>query len=304
MVVDPLPFSPELIHLNTKLLDSDELGNLHKVIYSDEADNQKSKMNDTSINSTLSEPEKSFIFSAKKIRKFTATENNSNDEDCDKPPSSHEISGNGSECLFNDAGSDKFSDSDSLEIKDNAANKNITLSNFDFDSSDPGTDTEKPPSPSAQRSGSPKDPIVLSSGDSSGDEQSPVLDTKRLKQINQTILTNSVTRKSNRFSIDLTQSSTPYETGGFSINETPHNGTPIRSNVERPRKSLPLNLDDSLDCYQPELPDTQPMVTSFRIDNDIPLEIPSRLEISNVISCIMSVFKSFLILTTLCLKKF
>ena len=262
--------------MNTKLLDSEELENLHKVIYSDEADNQKSKMNDTSINSTVSEPEKSFIFSAKKIRKFTATENISNDEDCDRRPPSHEISENGSECLFNDAGSDKFSDSDSLEIKDNAANKNITLSNFDFDSSDPGTDTDKPPSPSAERLGSPKNPIVLSSGDSSEDEQSPVLDTKRLKQINQTILTNSVKRKSNQFSIDLTQSSTPYETGGFSIVETPQNGTPIRSNVERPRKSLTLNLDDSLDCYQPELPDTQPMVTSFRIDNDIPLEIPSR----------------------------
>ena len=273
IVADPLPFSPELIHLNTKLLDSDELENLHKVIYSDEADNQKSKMNDTSINSTVSEPEKSFIFSAKKIRKSTATEVNSNNEDR-RPSTSHEIS-DGSECLFNDAGSDKFSDSDSLEIKDNAANKNITLSNFDFDSSDPGTDTEKPPSPQPERLGSPKDPIVLSSGDSSGDEQSPVLDTKRLKQINQTILTNSVKRKSNRFQIDLTQSSTPLDTGGCSINETPQNGTPIRSNVERPRKSLTLNLDDSLDCYQPELPDTQPMVTSFRIDNDI-LEIPSR----------------------------
>lgn len=264
--------------MNTKLLDNDELENLHKIIYSDEADNQKSKINDTSINSNESEPEKSFIFSAKKLktRKSTATENNSKDEDCDRLASSHEISENGSECLFNDAGSDKFSESDSLEVKDNAANQNITLSNFDFDSSDPGTDTDKPPSPQIEHPGSPMNPIVLSSGDSSGDEQSPVLDTKRLKQINQTILTNSVKRKSNRFSIDLTKSSTPYETGGLSINGTPKDGTPKRSNVERPRKSLSLNLDDSLDFYQPEIPETQAMVTSFRIENDIPLEIPSR----------------------------
>ena len=270
---DSLPFSPELIHLNTKLLDNAELENLHRVIYSDETDTQKSKINDTSIISNVSEPEKSFIFSAKKFktRKSTATEMNSKDEN-NSP--SHEISENGSECLFNDAGSDKFSDSDSIEVKDNAANKNITLSNFDFDSSDPGTDTEKPPSPQVEHPGSPMNPIVLSSGDSSGDEPSPVLDTKRLKQINQTILTNSVKRKSNRFSIDLTQSSTPY--GGSSINETPKDGTPKRSNVERPRKSLSLNLDDSLDFYQPEIPETQPMVTSFRIENDVPLEIPSR----------------------------